>query len=164
MNREYERLRFSMGRYDHYFDSINNKLNVYLGLSTFIVSGLIAIYPSLLEKVQCGLCTHILMVTLLALGLSNMIILLVTSTPYLSRQTGSLLFFEDVGAVAESQFCQFSENETEQQAISDMRSQVYKLAKGLSKKFRRLQIAGIIMMIQFALFIPLVILIINNIK
>lgn len=153
-----------MERYDHYFDSINNKLNVYLGLSTFIVSGLIAIYPSLLEKVQCGLGTHILMITLLALGLSNMIILLVTSTPYLSRQTGSLLFFADVAAVAESQFRHLSENETDQQAMDDMRSQVHKLAAGLAKKFRRLQIAGLIMMTQFALFIPLVILIINNIK
>ncbi len=164
MNKEHERLKFSIERYDHFFDSINNKINVYLGLSTFIVGVLISTYSSLLEKVQYSLGTHILIITILALGLSNIIILLATSTPHLSRQTGSLLFFYDVAAVAESQFSHLSENETDQEAIDDMRTQVHMLATGLAKKFRMLQIAGVIMMIQFFLFIPLVILLINYLK
>ena len=164
MSKEYERLKFSIERYDHYYDSINNKLNVYLGLSTFIVSGLIAIYPTLLEKVTCGLVTHLLMITLLSIGLANMIMVIVTSNPYLKGKTGSLLFFADVVAIPENQFSHLSENETDQQALEDMRGQMYRLAEGLNKKFRRLRIAGRLMMIQFLLFVPLVILIIKNIK
>ncbi len=38
---EFERLIFCINRYDHYYDSVNNKSNVFLVISTFIVGGLI---------------------------------------------------------------------------------------------------------------------------
>ena len=164
MNMERERLKFSVDRFDHYYDSINNKCNVFLGLSTFIVGGLIAAYPSLLEKVECGFVTHALMGTLLSLGLAIMIIVSTASTPYLSKSGNSLLFFADIAGQTEAQFQQLSAGETEAAAVEDMRRQVYKLAVGLNGKFKKLRVAGQLMILQFVLFIPLVIIIVTNLK
>jgi len=48
--------------------------------------------------------------------------------------------------------------------IIDLRTQVHQLSSGLKSKFSLLRIAGILFLLQFILFIPLFILIINNLK
>lgn len=161
---EKERLLLSIGRFDHYYDSINNKCSVFLALSTFIVSGLVASYPTLIDRINCGWFFHCLMSLLLALGLAIMIVVALASTPFRSSKSGSLLYFRSIAELTQQDFCRRSESETEDAYLIDLRKQTYALATGLESKFSRLRIAGILLVSQFFLFIPLVINILINIK
>ncbi|HEY9488539.1 MAG TPA: hypothetical protein VIQ51_09410, partial [Chryseosolibacter sp.] len=50
-----EHLRFCIERFDHYYDSVNNKCALFLTVNTFIVGGLMAIHPTLQSTFDCGL-------------------------------------------------------------------------------------------------------------
>jgi len=161
---EKDRLKFTIGRFDHYYDSVNNKCTVMLTLSTFIVGGLIASYPILAEKVDCGPCFHGLMISLLGLGLAIMITVTSASIPFLSGRSNSLLFWRDIAGITETAFNTQSQAESAVDALNDLRSQTYHLACGLGSKFKLLRVVGYLMIIQFFLFIPLFLVIICNIK
>lgn len=161
---EEDRLKFSVGRFDHYYDSVNNKCSVMLTLSTFIVGGLIASYPVLIEKVDCGFFFHGLMVILLGLGLAIMITVTIASIPFLGGRSNSLLFWGDIAGITETAFNTQSKNESPVDALNDLRSQSYHLACGLKSKFRLLRVVGYLMIFQFFLFLPLFLIIIYNIK
>lgn len=164
MSMEKERLRFSIGRFDHYYDSINNKCNVFLALSIFIFGALGGFYPTLLKNVDCGVCVHSLMTFSMFVSILIMIVVINASTPYLTNEKDSLLYFNSVTSMGKPEFLRLSEAETEDDEITDLRTQTFLLAKGLSKKFEKLKTAGILFAFQFLLFIPLTILIINNLK
>lgn len=164
MEHEKERLKFCIGRYDHYFDSINNKCNVFLALSIFIFGALGGFYPTLLKIVDCGACIHTLITFSMTICVLNMIIVITASTPYLTTEKDSLIYFNSVFSMGKNEFTKLSEHETENVELEDLRNQTFLMATGLNKKFEKLQSAGILFTIQFILFIPLIILIINNLK
>lgn len=161
---EKERLIFCIGRYDHYFDSVNNKAAVFLALSTFVVSGLVASYPYLLEKVNCDWVMHSFLIVLIAIGIAILIIVILASTPFASKKGNSLYYFMSISSVEKGIFEAQSKSANEEEELSDLRIQVYNLACGLTAKFRKLKVAGILFIIQLSLFIPLIILLIKNIK
>lgn len=161
---ERERLLFCIERWDHYYDSTNNKGSVFLGLSTFIVGGLVAGYPSILELVNCTWWINVLMIALIGLGLAIMLIVISALMPYLSKPDSSLLYFGSVCATSHEDFCSRSGAAAEDAYIEDLRKQSHQLAKGLAKKFKKLRIAGMLFTIQFYLAIPLILLIIFNLK
>ena len=162
---EKERLHFCIGRYDHYYDSINNKSSVFLGLSTFIVGGLVAGFFALPDFTDCTPWICILMTLLILLGIFIMIIVVLASTPFLGKGNTSLLYFGSISCHSHDDFCQKSQTPgTGYDELADLRTQVHQLASGLSSKFYKLKIAGILFAVQFTLFIPLFLLIINNLK
>lgn len=161
---EKERLEFCVGRYDHYFDSINNKSNVLLSLEIFIVGGLVAAYPSLMDKVDCNFWLHLNMAILISAGVANLLLITWTSIPFQSKEDNSLLYFGAVSKLTQAEFQHRSSTALADGEITDLRNQVHALATGLHKKFKRLQLAGYLLMIQFVFFIPLIILIVKNLK
>lgn len=162
---EKERLLFCIGRYDHYYDSVNNKSSVFLGLSTFIVGGLVAGYFILPEYVNCIPSIYLLMILLIMLGIIIMIVVVKAATPFLSKGSDSLLYFGSVSSFSEDDFCTTSmQSVSIDDELADLRKQVHQLASGLTSKFSKLRLAGILFTIQFVIFIPLLLLIINNLK
>ncbi len=161
---EKERLKFCIERFDHYYDSINNKSAVFLALSTFIVGGLVAAYPSILSLINCGLFIHIAMLSVIGLGVAIMIIVIIASSPFLTIDDRSLHYFGSIASFSKNQFSDKSGAFTNEDELTDLRSQVYQLSCGLSNKFKRLRIAGGLFTIQFCLFIPLILIIVFNLK
>lgn len=162
---ERERLKFCVERFDHYYDSINNKSAVFLGLSTFIVGGLVAAYPSILSLVNCGYFVHVLMLSVIGLGLAIMIIVIMASKPYLTTDTNSMHYFGSISCMAKDEYSNRSGTAcTEEEELIDLRAQVHALSCGLADKFKKLKLAGTLFTIQFCLFIPLVLLIVFNLK
>ena len=49
-----EMLKHTMDRYDHYYDSINNKSNLFLALNTFLLGGIVTGYYSIKNEIACG--------------------------------------------------------------------------------------------------------------
>jgi hypothetical protein len=135
-----------------------------LSLGIFIVGGLVAAYPSLLDKVSCNLWLHLNMVILISLGVTNLLLITWTSMPFLSKEENSLLYFGAVAKLTQAGFRGRSASALADAELDDLRDQVHALATGLRTKFKRLQIAGCLLMIQFAFFIPLIILIVKNLK
>ncbi|MCK4346620.1 MAG: hypothetical protein KAX05_15150 [Bacteroidales bacterium] len=161
---EKERLKYTITRFDHYYDSVNNKGNVILGLSTFIVGGLIASYPFFLQKVNCTFWVHANLITLITLGLAAMLIMIIASTPYLSSKSNSVFYFLSVSKMKKDDFAKWSEGLQENYELEDMRNQTYLLAKGLTNKFRMLKWASMLINIQFVLLVPFIILLINSLS
>jgi len=162
---ERERLLFNINRFDHYYDSVNNKSAVFLGLSTFIVGGLVAAYPSILELVECGVLVHLVMTSVIALGIAIMIIVILASTPFLGRETDSMYYFGSISRMTQVNYTNKSiSGYTDEDELTDLRNQVHQLSCGLEKKFVKLQLAGKLFTIQFFLFIPLILIIITNLK
>lgn len=161
---ENDRLKFCIERFDHYYDSVNNKSAVFLGLSTFIVGGLVAAYPSILTLVNCGILVHLMMTATIALGLTVMIIVILASTPFLSKESDSILYFGAISRLSVTDYCDRSTSCAAEDELADLRNQAYRLSKGLEKKFKKLKMAGTLITLQFILFIPLILLIITNLK
>lgn len=161
---ERERLKFCIGRFDHYFDSINNKSAVFLALGTFIVGGLIASYPWLKLNVNCCFLLLFFFMLSIALGLSSMIIVIIAAIPYMRESSISMLYFHSICSVDEKSFCKKSSEYTNEEELTDLRVQVHRLASGLKKKYKRLKIAGILYTIMFFCLIPLILLIVTNLK
>jgi len=79
-------LQFSIGRYDHYYDTINNKGNVYLTLNAFLLGGILTAYYALADG-QCNMwIVHLPIILIL---LSNMLVTfysLLALMPHLSKK------------------------------------------------------------------------------
>jgi len=142
-NDKIEMLKHTMNRYDHYYDSINNKGNLYLTLNTFLFGGVITGYYAIKESIsgQCDILFFAwicLICCLLSLGLTLWAI-----TPHISKQAGrnngSVLFFGDVSNFSFESFKKKYDEMTEDKIYEDYLQQVHLLASGLYKKFRRLQ-------------------------
>lgn len=101
---EEERLRFCIGRFDHYYDSVNNKCAVYLALGTFLVGGLVASYPQLVERFNFGYALYIVMGLILLCGLFSIIIVAWVCIPYLGKGNKSLLYFKSISEMGELNF------------------------------------------------------------
>lgn len=161
---EKERLIFNINRFDGYYNGINNKCAVFLALSTFIVGGLITAYPTVLKTVNCGCWVTALMSLLIALGIAIMIVVILASTPYLNSRKISLLYFGSIAKMKAADFIHQSKSVSAEDEVNDLRNQVYDLACGLQLKFYRLRIAGWLFFAQFILFIPLLFILIINLK
>jgi hypothetical protein len=161
---EKERLKFCIDRFDHYYDSINNKSAVFLALGTFIVGGMVASYPFLKVNVNCTFGLQLLLLLTIAFGLAAMITIIIAVTPYLSKKGSSMFYFNSISTKENKEFAKESMNYKEEDELADLRIQVYDLASGLRKKYLRLRIAGIFFTIMFFIIIPLIVLIIINLK
>ena len=161
---EKDRLKFCIERYDHYFDSVNNKSNVLLALGVFTTGGLVSLYPFLHDNVNCTWCVYLLLGLEISLGLFALLISKIATTPYLKSDSNSLHYFGSIASLSPQQFATLSSQMTEQDELTDLRNQVSSLAKGLHSKFSKLRFASILFIIQFALFFPLVIMLVINLK
>lgn len=161
-NRERDRLILTIQRLDHYYDSVNNKSAVYIAINTFLSGGIIAMvsHPDILETIwplaafTTGLC--------LLAGIGNLILLAVTSRPFFSTKPDSLYYFGSVSSKTFKEFSCASKNYKPKQDLKDLRSQVHILSQGLTQKFKRLNIVGYSLVVQFFLLIPLIIFLTFN--
>lgn len=159
-----DHLKFCVERFDHYYDSVNNKSALFLTINTFIVGGLVAIYPSLRNYVDCGACILILLSLILAVGLASIFATLLAGIPFLSKPGKSNLYFGSIAGRERQAFLDDLKTYTSDQQIEDYSAQVHILALGLNRKFEKLQYAGSLIFVEFLLAIPFIILLINNLK
>ena len=84
--------------------------------------------------------------------------------PFMQSGGSSLLYFGSVAKMSAVDFHTKSIAEGTQTAEDDLRTQVHLLAMGLEKKFNRLAVAGLLLMLQFVFFFPLIYTIVKNLK
>lgn len=158
---EKDRLKYTINRFDHYFDSVNNKSAVYIAINTFITGGIIVLLTQTDFVYNMSKIGKFGVATLLLMGVLSLIILSVASIPFFSKKPDSLYYFGSISKMKQSEFNKTSKNYTEKDGLQDLRTQTYILSKGLTKKFTWLKLAGIFLVIQFILLLIILLTIIN---
>ncbi|NAS30658.1 hypothetical protein GTQ40_06720 [Flavobacteriaceae bacterium R38] len=160
---EKDRLIYTIGRFDHYFESVNNKTAVYIAINTFILGGILTGYVNVEKYIKKYVdFFNINLSIVLALGLITLIILIYASIPYFSKKPNSLFYFGTIGSQSKDSFIEKSKKYETKDEIKDLRNQVYILSKGLNTKFVRLKLSGQLLVIQFIALIPLIIIFLIN--
>lgn len=160
---EKDRLIYTINRFDHYFESVNNKTAVYIAINTFILSGVLASYVNVGKYIKEYTDTfNLILCAILGLGLITLIILILASIPYFSKKPNSLFYFGTIGSLSKDDFIEQSKKYDSKDELKDLRSQVHILSKGLNKKFERLKISGRLLVIQFIGLVPLIIIFLIN--
>ncbi|WP_194766495.1 Pycsar system effector family protein [Tamlana sp. I1] len=159
---EKDRLKYTIDRFDHYFDSVNNKSAVYIAINTFITGGIIVLLTQTDIVCEMSRLGKFSIALLLFIGISSLILLSIASIPLFSKKPDSLYYFGAISRMKQSEFNKTSKNYTDKDELQDLRSQTYILADGLTKKFTWLKLTGIFLVAQFLLlFIILIIILIN---
>jgi hypothetical protein len=165
VNESLEQLKFAISRYDHYYDSVNNKGNLYLTINTFILGGSLTGYYSIHEQVCIeGFCYALFWILLFSCIISISLTLFAIK-PYLNSKLdnteGSLLYFGDVSLLKFKEFENRIQTLTEEKQITDFTKQTYLLAIGLRRKFRLLKWSTYLIAFEFICVIIIGLLIIK---
>jgi hypothetical protein len=149
-----ETLKHSIDRYDHYYDSVNNKGSLFLTLNTFLLGGIITGYYSIKEGISGHFDVMFFVFIALISCLASIFYTLWSIIPYLNKQAdslnGSLISFGNVANVSFNSFKQMYDTLTEEKLIEDYLQQAHLLTKGLQMKFCRLRTATYLLGICFS--------------
>ena len=159
-----EHLKFLVGRFDHYYDSVNNKGNAMLALNTFSIGGIAAFYTAFQNDITWTIGLKLFGITLCILWAFSLALTSRALLPYQNSDSRSLVFFGDIANLTEANFLQKFSEQQENDIISDLQNQVYVMSKGLSFKFRLLCWATYLLLLSYVILIPASIIIITNLK
>ncbi|WP_417857805.1 Pycsar system effector family protein [Xanthomarina gelatinilytica] len=159
---EKDRLKYTINRFDHYFDSVNNKSAVYIAINTFITGGIIVILTQTNIVKDLIILGQVTVWILLLTGIVNLIVLSIASIPFFSTKPKSIYYFGTISKMTQSEFNKTSKNYTEKEELKDLRSQTFVLSQGLTKKFTKLKLAGILLVTQFFMLLLIFITILTN--
>lgn len=160
---EKDRLLYSINRFDHYFESVNNKTAVYLAMNTFLLGGIITGYLSFQDHL-CQFRTpfNVLLTIEMLLGITGLLVITIASIPYFSKESESLYYFGGIGSMSKEKFFECSKSISAKDELKDLRDQVHALSTGLNMKFTRLKISGRLIVFQFVTLIPIITILIIN--
>lgn len=134
-----EQMKFVIGRFDHYFDSVNNKGNVFLTLNTFLLGGLIAGYYTLQKdhSITTGACY--LFATAALFNLTAIGLVIAAIIPYMNfngkDEHASLINYNDIASYTKEELVAKINTQNELNVAEDLVHQKLLLSKGLRRKF-----------------------------
>lgn len=158
-----EILRYSISRYDSYFQGVNSKIALYVTLNTFILTAVSAGSRQLIAQFHSNSNIAVLFLTLTTVASAVSILFTIrASIPYLKSAQESIFFFGYVSSLSYKDFKDKVDNINYDEAIRDLTCQAHSLAAGLKTKYYQLQIAGYLLLADFVFIITLALLIITN--
>lgn len=146
-----DELKFAIGRFDHYFDTVNNKGNLYLTINTFILGGSIVGYYTLDQRYEFNDWVLILaFIPFVLCSLVSFTYTLIAIKPYARKGKGgtSLLFFGDVSQQATSAWSGRWASLSQDEWQMELQTQSLQLAKGLNRKFECLGCATLFIWLE----------------
>ncbi len=157
----YEHAKFIIDRYDHYNDSVNNKSAFFIALNTFLLGGLFVGFVNFYRDMEMP---HTLWCLLILFGLCSILSTMLTviaSNPFLvsgnkGAKRRSLIFFGSVSEYNRENYVEAFLKQGEDRMTEDAVSQAWLLATGLTAKYRKLRVAGWLLIAQFLLLIPII--------
>lgn len=155
-NFKYQHLKFLIERFDHYYETINNKAAFMIALNTFLLSGVGITYSQYKKEIITVPAVVIVMIILAVCCIGSMIFTVMALRPYTkdnyaNDDINSLIFYGGIAKHTANFLVEKFKLETEETIFDDMQRQVHSLAKGLNEKFYFINLASILVMIPFAL-------------
>ena len=167
-----EHSQFLIDRFDHYYDSVNNKGNFLLAFNTFICGTVIVSYKGIIALVSSDSCSwywlNILLICLLIFALISIAFILSAIYPYLKsgnkspNSYHSLIFFGSISSLKEDEFINKFKSQTEDSIKEDLIRQIYQLANGLTEKYNKLKYAGYFIYFELGLLLPIFLILVHN--
>lgn len=158
---ELDRLKYTIGRFDTYYSSLNYKCNVMLGMNSGFV--LIALTLINLESYSgYSVFTKIMLLAISLCALASIFMILSVLKPYLKSDKNSLFFFGSISQMEPDKFNELSRQNDPKTLLTDIRGQVYDLACGLTRKFGILE--AVVLFLKIELILTGLILIENILK
>ena len=158
-----ERLRFTIGRFDHYYETVNSKGSFFLGINTAIMGGLfLLLFDNGVSKLPTSFWTNALLGVAFLTSAGSILYTLLAIVPYTKRGSRTNLFFGNIASRSEEEFVRSVKEETAGEHLGDLAGQAHTLAKGLHAKFWKLRIAGILLGICFSALLVLGVIILSN--
>lgn len=167
MNNFTEQSRFIINRFDHYFDSINNKGVFYITINTFLLGALLSQIGLVIKSGNDSWWIYAFVFGLILMNISSTILTILSINPFKGPkcdEPSSLIYYNDIACRDVNKFKAEYEIQTEESMNGDFANQVHQLAVGLKKKFDRLRYAGVLLLLQFVLLIPIVVVTILSVK
>ncbi|OLY95709.1 hypothetical protein SAMN05444008_1208 [Cnuella takakiae] len=166
---KYEHAKFIIERFDHYYDGVNNKGAFYIGLNTFIFGGICVGYLSLHDKVTADALFWTLFSVLVISNILSTFFTITALMPFLKGnhqglELPSLVYFGGIARHGLSHFKERFEKADGATMLDDLLQQAYCLAQGLDSKYKKLKYAAMCVVAQFITMLPLLFLIIRNLK
>lgn len=164
---KYEHAKFVIERFDHYYDSVNNKGAFYIGVNTFLLGGLFIGFISLYQQVAKPQYLWVMLIIFAMCSIVSTIATILAINPFLlsgkkKSKNRSLIFFGSVADYQKENYVSTFLAQDNERILNDTVSQTYFLAKGLSLKYQRLKVAGYLLIVQFILLIPIIYCITKN--
>lgn len=157
-----DNLKFTIDRFDHYYESVNSKTNLYITLNTFIISAVSAISPNILVQLGNTFWSKFLVVSIIIIASISVIYTIWSSLPYLGNNNDSVFYFGYVSNLSLKDLLSKLETTSTESSARDLAQQLHALAQGLKNKFNKLRIAGALLIIEFTLIALLSILFITT--
>lgn len=152
MNQLSEEIKFIVGRYDHYYEGINSKGNLYLALNTFVIGGVITGFFSLRANDDLCQILNVIFFVELVICLGSTLFTLSAVKPFFwkrkIRNTSSIYFFDDVANLNLDDYKARCLNQSPEEFVDDLIGQAHQLATGLKQKFFRIKIASRLIALQ----------------
>ncbi|WP_121811479.1 Pycsar system effector family protein [Mucilaginibacter kameinonensis] len=165
----FERSKFSFARYDAYFNSVNTKGAFYLTINTFFVGLSITGLNWIQNKFVVTELTAFFICLFLLSCFSAIISTLLAINPFLKSgetygKPKSIFYYGSVSEFSCSDFKSRFEEIDEKDLKDDICTQLHILAVGLKKKYRLLTISGSLILAEFVLLLPILMLLTINRK
>lgn len=147
-----DELKFIIGRFDHYYDSVNSKGSLYLAINTFILGSVITGYAALNSSHHFNKWILLLLITVLVCNLFSVAFTLFAIKPFLTKKNParSMLYFGTVASQNRAVIDKFWNDLSDVKLKEELLSQYGLLAKGLNAKFCALQKATWFIAFQIA--------------
>jgi hypothetical protein len=160
-NETYDHAKFVIGRFDHYNDSVNSKGAFYIGLNTFLLGGVFVGFNALYKEMDIPAVLWLLLITFAICSVASAVLTIVAINPFLdsgneATAKNSLIFFGSVARHQQQNFVHDFTNQDEHRKLSDTLNQAWMLSQGLKSKYKKLRVAGWMLIIQFGLLIPII--------
>lgn len=165
----YDHSKLILDRYDHYYDSVNNKGTYYLTLNAFLIGAVFTAYTTFKSDMGFNRIVTALMILSVCAGFLSIVITLLAINPFLksgeSKKYQSLIFFGSISKMKEYEFIKDFMMQSESNIQKDMLTQIHQLSEGLCSKYNKLKFAAWIIAAEFA-FITIIAISIftNNLK
>lgn len=162
-----EQSKFIIGRFDHYFDSINNKGVFYITINTFLLGGLLSQIREIVSSSSGSWWIYTLVLGFVLINVSSTILTILSINPFKSPkcdEPSSLIYYSDIACKDLNSFKVEYATQTEEFTKMDFTNQIHQLAGGLKIKFDRLRYAGILLLFQFVSLVPIIVITILSVK
>lgn len=158
--------QFILGRYDQYYNNINNKGQFYLGINTLMVGAAISLLPKISKYCSLDGWFYLFVILFSLCCFFAVVFTLLSIHPYLKKGglPRSMIFFKSISELPCDEFIKKFSTQSKQEIKNDLAHQIHVLASGLTPKFKYLKYASYFLVGEFIFGFIMIILISKNVS
>jgi|GEM_PF-5412587 hypothetical protein len=169
MENFFDRSQFLFSRFDKYFDIVNTKGTVYLAINTFFIGAVLSNISNLDKSFNLTELTIATISLFLASCFISTFLVLLAINPFLKSGTkngtaSSIFYYGSIAEYEKDVFIKRLECIQNEELRSDVGGQLYCLAEGLKFKYNMLKWSGWVIIGEFLLLIPVLLLLTIHLK